>query len=361
MKIRSVVHEFRRYAIFAALALLASISSLWSQDPVTSFSLSLFIWVDTLFAYYLYDTFSFEEWLRVLAICGWICFTVSAILAIFFPAFGLEPSSSDGAWRGMYGNKNPCAEMTVLFLIATTYIRARTALLLLNRVLFLSASVFLIATTHSATGEVLLAAFVAHWLISAAIMRINAKGRVYLVIVGVMCLGALSFWVFPNVSAFTESLGKESTLTGRTDIWRVAIIFISKSPWIGYGYRAFWHGVNGESSIAMVGSFMPLHAHNGLLEIWLELGIVGVGLICTAILKALRDYLTCSGDNDRLVNYSACMVIVIGIYSCVESSFMVPNDLAWIILIVASLHLGDARSARMARQGQLMPLTADAG
>ena len=63
---------------------------------------------------------------------------------------------------------------------------------------------------------------------------------------------------------------------------------ISKRPLLGYGYGGFWRGLSGESGnvISYVGFGVP-HAHSGYLNIWLQIGAVGLGLFLASLFIAL--------------------------------------------------------------------------
>ena len=82
-------------------------------------------------------------------------------------------------------------------------------------------------------------------------------------------------------------LGRDATLTGRSDIWREVWRAILKRPLLGYGFSAFWIGLKGEAFnvITMLG-FVVLHAHNGFLEIMLELGGTGLASFGLSYLRA---------------------------------------------------------------------------
>ena len=75
-------------------------------------------------------------------------------------------------------------------------------------------------------------------------------------------------------------LGKDPTLTGRTGIWKLVIASAVKRPILGFGYRAFWTGLQGESAhLALTEGWSPTGAHNGFLDVWLNLGLVGLGIV----------------------------------------------------------------------------------
>ena len=71
-------------------------------------------------------------------------------------------------------------------------------------------------------------------------------------------------------------MGRDSTLTGRTEIW-THVLWVAGNPLLGTGFESFWLG----DRLANVWSIMPgiQEAHNGYLEVYLNLGWIGVTLL----------------------------------------------------------------------------------
>jgi exopolysaccharide production protein ExoQ len=70
--------------------------------------------------------------------------------------------------------------------------------------------------------------------------------------------------------AYAATGDAAETLTGRTEIWAVAIVMALEAPWIGHGIYSF------RNLIPAFGTFEPWHAHNELLQQFFEYGAVGV-------------------------------------------------------------------------------------
>src|SRR5207302_10748060 len=106
---------------------------------------------------------------------------------------------------------------------------------------------------------------------------------------------AIITWVLSNLQLVSDLIGRSVTLTGRLQLWAVCFYMALRQPWLGYGYSAFWIGLDGPSRIVwkMI-AWHPPHPHNGLLSVWLDLGLIGVGLIAAAyvvyFIKATRLY-----------------------------------------------------------------------
>jgi O-antigen ligase len=92
--------------------------------------------------------------------------------------------------------------------------------------------------------------------------------------------GILSvLWATTNLEAVSGGLGRDPLLTGRVPLWIMSVAAARLRPWFGYGYDAFWlpDGIFTKRIWHVLG-WMPPHAHNGFIELWLELGTLGAGL-----------------------------------------------------------------------------------
>ncbi len=88
------------------------------------------------------------------------------------------------------------------------------------------------------------------------------------------------------VSAIAISLTRNSTVSGRTTIWRETLVTIGEHPLIGHGAGAVWYT---ENSVTLeledrIG-FVANHAHNMILDVWLSFGLVGVLLMIALLVR----------------------------------------------------------------------------
>jgi exopolysaccharide production protein ExoQ len=100
-------------------------------------------------------------------------------------------------------------------------------------------------------------------------------------------VGGLLEWMFGISSLVIEMLGRNSTLTGRTSIWR-EVIALQPNAILGAGFESFWLG-DRLDKMAALHWWRPNEAHNGYLETYLSLGVVGVFLIIGLIFVAFRN------------------------------------------------------------------------
>lgn len=137
------------------------------------------------------------------------------------------------------------------------------------------------------------------------------------------------------LETFVESLGRNMTLTGRTDLW-ANLMKEPINPVLGAGYQSFWLGERLERFWEMY-PYHPNQAHNGFLEIYLNEGFIGLILfflvIITIIRKLKNDFLF--GDKDAAVIRFSFFIIAI-LSNWTEATFN-RQSIIWIIMIVSAL------------------------
>ena len=344
---KSIIRLCRRDKVFAAIAAWSILSCLWSQFPLVSLEWAPVAALNTIFAVYLYRRFSPDQQIRLFLILGWICLGLSIALSLLSPAHGVDYA---GSWRGMYPQKNMCSMMTAFLLVAALYAPATSAFSWVFRILYVGLSIFLIVMTQSATGKISLVLLFAYFVVTRCASGLRERERGIALVVAMVFASALVVVGFAKAQAISLLLGKDPTLTGRTEIWHAVMPSILKHPILGYGYRAFWRGYQGESAnVSLASHWTVPSAHNGFLEIWLTLGAIGVALVLYSLLRAVRDAFVClsAGQSPYLAWY-ACIVFLTIFTNVDEGELVIPNSLLWILYIVACVGLSDgARRIRL--------------
>src|SRR5205814_3493959 len=112
------------------------------------------------------------------------------------------------------------------------------------------------------------------------VRRLKKHESLLLVVILCVLVAAISVAATTSFDALASSLGKDSTMSGRSDIYREVWISIWKAPILGYGYAGFW-GVSPEAARVglSIGWTNIGFSENGVLELALQLGFVGVGLV----------------------------------------------------------------------------------
>ncbi|MFN3826333.1 MAG: O-antigen ligase family protein [Micavibrio sp.] len=97
----------------------------------------------------------------------------------------------------------------------------------------------------------------------------------------------LAFVDFIESSALS-SFFSHSYAAERLEIWTFVSKHILMSPWLGYGIEATRNINDFETSQIFYRSTTVLHPHNFALQIWIEFGILGAMIACTALYGLLH-------------------------------------------------------------------------
>ena len=348
-KFKAVLNLLGRYKVFVAIVVWPMLSCVWSQLPIVSLEWSILAAFELLFAFYLFQRFSSKQIMQLMLTFGWICLAISICVAVLLPQYGIDHSEAEGAWRGMYFHKNLCSMATVFLLLVSFYAPTPTLLSKLLRTAYVCTSIFVVIMTRSATGKAALLFSLAFVIFTklAALFRFKDRAAV-LAFGSVIGVAAISAGVIYERD-ITLALGKDPTLTGRTEIWEAIMPSITKHPLLGYGYRAFWRGYQGESANASLAAHWAItSAHNAYLEVWLTLGAIGVFLILITLVKAVRDTYICLSRADRPhLGWYASIIFLTIVFSVDEGGMVLPSSLPWILYIIACIGLSEeAKSIR---------------
>ena len=349
-RIKSVIELCRRDRVFAALAAWIMVSCFWSQLPTVSLEWAPVAALTIVFAFYLYRRFSTGQQIQLLLLLGWICLALSIVLSLFFPKYGIDHTETTAAWRGMYTHKNICAMTTAFLLPGALHAPATGFLSKVFRVAYVCLSIFLINMTQSVTGRITLACLLAYFVTTRLASRLRSRERTIALIMGTTLALALVSAGISRANEISLLLGKDTTLTGRTEIWQSIMPSIMKHPILGYGYKAFWRGYQGESANASFATHWAVtSAHNAFLEVWLTLGAVGVALVVYSLLRAIRDAFVClRAGNSPYLAWCASVVFLTIVTSVDEGELVTPNGLMWILYILACIGLAEgARGIRL--------------
>ena len=141
---------------------------------------------------------------------------------------------------------------------------------------------------------------------------------------------------------FLGALGKDSSVSGRSEIWHFSWTFIQDRFWFGYGYGAFWEvDMPWLDLIEARMFFTPHYSHNALLEVWLDGGIVLVAILSTILFAALlKSGILASKDRYEFVStFPLVYLITYIIRNITESIVLVKNSLLWVLFIAIVITL----------------------
>lgn len=209
---------------------------------------------------------------------------------------------------------------------------------------FFVASVGLLYLAHSITPTIACGVVVLAIPVLRKVCRLRIQERVvaYGVLASLAVVG--SFAMTSYSTALLELVGKDSTLSGRAQLWSLVMDAIWKKPFLGYGYEAFWQGFRGESRgiLESTGWLVPM-AHNGYLDLWLSLGLAGLVVYALVFLKAIRLALRYLRYDRRTTGaWPIAYLLFFALHNTAESTLLTRTTFEFLMFVAVSVGLQQA-------------------
>ncbi|MGX6647766.1 O-antigen ligase family protein [Maricaulaceae bacterium MS644] len=271
------------------LAALTMMSTAWSLDPGITLRRSLAVMMTAVFGLWLAARFSWPDLIRLIAAMFAVVAVGSLIAGALFPGFGVMQEIHPGAWRGLWWEKNTLGAVMawggLAFCAAAAAAKSATERRAWLGFVVLALLLVLLSTSKTA----LLASMIAvGGPAGIALARRGfgfAASAIFVLLLGVAALIGVLL-VGPGV--ILEALGRDATLTGRTEIWVVLTDQIGDRPLTGYGYGAFWAVEDGPAYwVRQETAWLVPTAHNAWLETALAIGVPGAAFAFLVVLSGL--------------------------------------------------------------------------
>ncbi|MEO1027935.1 MAG: O-antigen ligase [Pseudomonadota bacterium] len=341
-----------RLPILVAMLLLTAASVFWSIDVALTARRVVAIGFTSLFGVYLASRYSWRDLLRLLAVMVIALAIISFGVSLAMPEFGRDFETHGGAWRGMWWEKNTLgAHMSrgtfLCGFLAIVDVRYR-------RYWVFGTMLCLALVVLSASKTSLLGTMLGFGILAAAAwMKRGPLETISFTWVGVTIGGAIALALLVDPVSFLKLLGRDATLTGRTDIWVELTYSIRQRIWLGYGYGSFWS--EGSMAAFLVRESLQWEAptaHNGWLDLWLSIGLAGVVLFLFNFVQTVwrairRAFAGWSGV--FAVGYLAQFFL----FTISESIVLQQNAITWVVyMAVATRLVLDAHETRIAARRQ---------
>jgi exopolysaccharide production protein ExoQ len=233
----------------------------------------------------------------------------------FADAFRIE------GWHGTFEGKNGMGMTMVVFLPIVLLLDRNQRI----RRITVIAMIALILGSRSATAASGLLTVAATYLWSSRLRdETNRRARSAFIFVSLV-LGVVSVLLALGLAPWlVEIYGKDLTLSGRTQIWSASLDGIADEPWLGYGIGGIWvnTGLPTTAALNRAIGFEAAHAHNGTLEMLLELGFIGLALYAALVVGTVRDALRIGDRAPVLRSWILVTLAALLVMSLSESLFL---------------------------------------
>jgi exopolysaccharide production protein ExoQ len=333
----------QRMKVMLAFPVLAVASCTWSGDPRQSIVSGLILFVFTMFAIYVASRFSFQRQLELIMLVAAVTLPISILLALFVPSIG----ASEAGWRGIFGHKQICAAVSIVFLVTALHWKCYGIYQKLFRAMCIAMCCVLIVMSKSRTGWALALASLLLCVMIWMLQAMPVKQVVAILLLVLPAIAGAMYIIHTYAPSILASVGKDATLSQRTIIWASAWDAAVRRPILGYGFSAFWRGLYGPSqSVTLVAGWGLQQAQNGFLDVWLGLGAVGVALVAMMTAQGMRNAARSfySAGEGAYVRWCVVIIVCTLFYNIGESSIGFIN-MNWFLFLLALTGLNQAAAA----------------
>jgi exopolysaccharide production protein ExoQ len=307
---------------------------------------------------------------RFFSRAGFILIPLSLLLIKYYPSEGryYDPWTGQAELTGLTTNKNLLGVAVFTLLLGTLWrvigiLRSyenpphRRRILWANGLLLLL-GFSLLRVADSATSNLCFLLGAGLMIVtSTRFMRRNPRAVHVLILSLIAAIGVV---MLAGVGeGMAHEIGRNSTLTGRTEIW-ADVIPLASNPLVGAGFESFWLNPSVHARLAELIPGLPLNeAHNGYIEVYLELGWVGLCLIAFILVAGYRLSVAAFRHNPRCGGLLIAYIAAATFYNLTEAGFRMMDPM-WIFLLLAVMASGAIVSGVLAEssRGRRSPVKA---
>jgi exopolysaccharide production protein ExoQ len=283
-----------------------------------------------------------EAVIRLMKRCAYVVVPVSILFIKYYPELGraFEPWSGLAINTGITTDKNALgADCLILGFFFFWYLLQtwktergtwrRNELRLIAG--FLIGIWWLFSKAHSATA--LTSLFIGALVVVFVGIRSIDKRFIGTYMLAALVLLIIAELTFGISGRFSEGLGRGSGLSGRTELW-TELLKLDTNPILGTGFESFWLGKRPEK-LEGIFYYIPNQAHNGYLETYLTLGLIGVFLLLGLFVATFRKIRLELFRNFEWARYRLGFLAAVILYNWTEAAFKTISPIWFVFYLIA--------------------------
>jgi exopolysaccharide production protein ExoQ len=328
----------------------AAFSILWSEDPFVT----LKHWIKgigdvAMVLVVLTEPDMMDAIKRLVTRVGFTLLPLSVLLCKYYPRWGRVLSGGGQMqWNGVTLQKNTLGSLCMVYGLGLLWRfcsayedrqdpARRRRLLAIGTVLLMT--FWLLWKCRSMTSIVGLGMGGALMLLSRRPAFRRQPILVHILVVAMLSTAVYAIF-FQSSGELLQQIGKDPTLTGRTAIWH-AVLSVPVNPVVGVGYESFWLGRRLQDLWVRFPEIKINEAHNGYIEMYLNLGWVGIFLLGGIMVLAYRAASAAlRRDPERGGLYLAWLVAAAA-RGVAEAAFRMMSS-SWIFLLLGAMAASQA-------------------
>ena len=349
-KPRDTVRVIAENPLLVIVFVLPLLSSFWSISPDVSARRAMALLMTGLFCVYIATRLSPDEFLRRLLLVLFAGGVASLAYTVVSPGTAIEHSLiNTGSWKGVYGHKAILGRIAAVAVMVSIYVKPRFRWERIMRWATIAIFLFLSIKSQSRASWLMMIASLGIVLILSAV-RTPRLSRGLKIGIGTALAAIIAIGALGTFDQLVALVGRDETFSGRVTLWNGAITTAMRThPLLGAGYRAFWTETGASAVRTYIANWggLPAQGHNGYLDIWLELGVVGLAVFAAFAL------VTCYRLAKRVLQEPrepawAAMSVFFFIFLLNNASVTVAfkhTDIAWIFAALALLYAHGSATA----------------
>lgn len=354
---RTIIANLRKMEPFLVLlCVFAVYSCTWSIDGLTTLHRAADLALAVVFPFLALEDFGTKGAIRLTWFFGSALLILSCVLALTGSRYAVMSGGYEGIWRGLFGHKNEFGRFAACLALFTFACAAHLAVS--RRVRVLIGAIAVVATIKSESASALVALAMAG-LVGTGVYflrraPITGIGRY----VFALLLLATTASIASEVSGFLLSaVGRDSTLTGRTELWEGALPFVYAAPF-GYGY-----GLSGGQEVLdgmrrASGWLIAPSTHNGYIAMALDFGWLLAGGYVVWLAAKIAPMYAPSGrfpDLKDAISVIAALQFAFGVTEAKSAAYLTFPFYILVLLIAAERWVLNSSMANPARDRKTMP------
>jgi O-antigen ligase len=339
--------------LFALLSFML-ISIFWSDFPFVS----LKRWVRTagtaiMALVVLSEAKPYEAIHALLRRTMYLVIPFSVVLVKYYPRLGVSFGRWSGQplYTGVTNNKNTLGEVCALFIFLCIWVRVARRdnkngaqavrgqnaceLILMVMTLYLMkgpSGYGAKAATYSATSIAVLVIGLGLFFLMrrfrSRLAQLGGRVAFVLVVGGLVTLTMFLIGTSP-MAVGAWMMGRDATLTGRSDqIWPVLAPIAWQNPILGLGYGAFW--IKPVPNLTLDIN----EAHNGYLDVFIELGAVGMILLALVVWMYFRKAKSELWENFHWAAFRMSYLVMFLLHNWTETTLLRSREILWNLFVV---------------------------
>lgn len=337
--------------------LFGGISILWSDFPFVSFKRWFKASGNLIMALVIVtERRPYEALVTVLMRLAFLLLPLSILFIKYYPYLGRAYHRGRVMFTGVAGQKNGLGQICLLTSIALCHkliLFPRMKGNLLDHyttatVMTLTAmTTYLLLKASSATSTACIVIVISICIASRLRMIMQDPIRIYMLGIASVALFFVLDSIIDVTGLILDILGRDRNLTTRVPMW-MGLLQMAGNPLYGVGFESFWLGNRLDILWQNYGQHI-IQSHNGYLETYLNLGLLGlmiiVGTIVSGLLK-VKSHLSVDLPNAVL---RLSIIVAVAAYNWTEASFYGVSNM-WLLLLWAVIEVPHIREKPPAHQ-----------